>query len=183
MNGSGPPVQIALKISRFIGRWNQELVHDGECECWFGARQIVVGLENSMRAFWRQGLLIGIATVAVGCSNMSREERWIADGYPPDYVAGLEAGHELFCAQRFGDKSNLQMLLGYVQCMGKNLEMKQKKEVSDSQSYLLGKSDGWIRAFDAERRREQERQQRYYVPDNLMWDQMMGNMQAPNFNR
>lgn len=61
-----------------------------------------------MRTFWNQSLLIGIAIVAAGCvwpqANMSVEERWLADGYPSEYIDGLNAGCEAFCRELLADK-------------------------------------------------------------------------------
>lgn len=147
-----------------------------------------------MKTFWRQGMLIGAVIVAVGCagpqSNLSVEERWLADGYPSEYIDGLNAGCEAFCRELLADKIQYPSPPLEISITCRNLAAKVEQKPKTNRSHQQGWADGKALvsfAMDAARKAEaqrmQEWQQSYYVTKDLMRDQMMRNMQTPNFNK
>lgn len=147
-----------------------------------------------MRTFWHQSLLIGIAIVAVGCvgpqANMSVEGRLLTDGYPAEYIDGLNAGCEAFCRELLADKIQYPSTPLEISITCRNLAAKVEQKPKTNRSHQQGWADGKALvsfAMDAARKAEaqrmQEWQQSYYVTKDLMRDQMMRNMQTPNFNK
>lgn len=130
-----------------------------------------------MKAFWRQGLLIGIATVAVGCSYMSREGRLLAAGYPPEYVtgfvAGLEEGYEWACVRPGASWEPY--------CRGKNLELKVEQKPRNSESYRQGRADGHSLALDHALAEDEQRRRDLISP--LFKYTYMPNTPIPELNK
>ncbi len=99
-----------------------------------------------MRTFWNQSLLIGIAIVAAGCvwpqANMSVEERWLADGYPSEYIDGLNAGCEAFCRELLADKIQYPSPPLEISITCRNLAAKVEQKPKMNRSHQQGWADG-----------------------------------------
>ena len=99
-----------------------------------------------MKALLYRWLLISTVILPLGCAgpdwNIGREERLLADGYPPEYVAGFKTGYESFCAERYADKSRPITNWEAEYCSSRNLEAKGKQEPRKSKSYQQGQEDG-----------------------------------------
>ncbi|MBK9946451.1 MAG: hypothetical protein IPP12_04595 [Nitrospira sp.] len=99
-----------------------------------------------MRTFWHQSLLIGIAIVAVGCvgpqANMSVEERLLTDGYPAEYIDGLNAGCEAFCRELLADKIQYPSTPLEISITCRNLAAKVEQKPKTNRSHQQGWADG-----------------------------------------
>lgn len=146
-----------------------------------------------MKTLWPQSLLIGMVTIAVGCVGPhALEERWRADGYPAEYIDGLNAGGEAFCREMLGDRGKRLLVSPEIfgVCPRINLEERGVQEPRKDRSYQQGWADGkalMSLAIDAARKANAqymlEWQQTNFMTKDLMRDQMMRNIQAPNFNK
>jgi len=107
-----------------------------------------------MKAFWYQCLLIGIVLVLGGCVDprvyMSLDVRLHADGYPPEYIDGLNAGCEAFCRELSEGKTERLLFpppspspyeISRV-CSNINLNAKSEQKPRDNRSYQQGWADG-----------------------------------------
>lgn len=124
-------------------------------------KYVALYLEDSMKTFWRQGLLIGIATVAVGCtgpqSKLSVEERWLAAGYPAEYIDGLNAGGEAFCRELVADKGSHLLPPPKIFSICLNLATKAEKKPRENRSHQQGWADGKaLMSFAIDTAREEE---------------------------
>ncbi len=147
-----------------------------------------------MNAFLSQGLLIGAAIMMAGCvgtqSNLSFEERWLAAGYPSEYIAGLNAGGESFCRELLADKDQSLLLPYEIFSTCRNVAAKVEQKPKMNRSHQQGWADGKAlvsfaiaAARKAEGQHMLEWQQSYFMTKDLMRDQMMRNLQTPNFNK
>lgn len=166
-------------------------------------KSLAIGQVDAMKTFWHQNLLISLSVLAVGCSSMSREERLLADGYPPEYVAGVKTGYDSLCAKNVTDPllwprlrysgglietellqgsmflDSEKIIEGY--CKGKSLEVKVEQNPGDRRAYQQGLSDGYEmairRVVDEELSQRRQAQAAYDAMKYQMWNDKQFNPQ------